>query len=612
FVDDLHWADRATLDWLGYLVRRLRDQPLLLIGAYRPEEAPLALVHLVAGWGRESLARVLPLARLTDEESASLIAALGADPLLAHQIHAQSAGNPYFLIELWRARSDEVPSVLKDLVRARLDQLPDTARQVLQAAAILEPDFDFATLRRTSGRGEEETLDALDVLLNASVLTENAANGGGAGAYRFAHPLVASVVRDGLSGARRAFLHRRAGDALVATHAGRVEQIAGLLAGHYANAGELAPAARYAEIAAERALSVAAPEEAAGFYRQAVAYEPTPGRRMGLGRALLRQGDLAGARGAFEAAVGEFEAGGDYQGAARARLNVAETYFPTGRFEEAVRWMTASLATLDAAADPTAHALAHFMMGTSALDSGQPLEVAVAQLDKATALAAEHGLNELAARGRFVLGNTLAERGDLAGAIAAFRASIEYADAAGDEYQEVLGYNNLAYHLLLTGDVDGARQNVEEGLALAEKQSMRLPLQWLFSTRGEIALAEGKWAEAEEWFTRGLAEAERNGHRQQAANYQANLALVARARGELDGALELLQAAREAAERVTAPQLQAQIELWLVELLLERGEAPQAEAALERAEARLADGTRQGLKAWAARLRDGMNGRRDA
>ncbi len=74
FVDDVHWADHATLDWLPYLVHRMRGRPLLLVLAYRPEEAPAGLVQQVAAWGREGVLRRIPLARLAPEETAALIA----------------------------------------------------------------------------------------------------------------------------------------------------------------------------------------------------------------------------------------------------------------------------------------------------------------------------------------------------------------------------------------------------------------------------------------------------------------------------------------------------------------------------------------------------------
>lgn len=597
FIDDLHWADHATLDWLGYLVYRLRDQPLLLIAAYRPEEAPTRLTELVAGWAREGVVQRLPLQRLTNEESAALIAALGVEPMLTHRVQAQSAGNPYFLIELARAGPGDVPPALTELIRARLERLGDPARQVLQAAAMLEPDFDFAVLRRTSGRGEEEVLDALDALLNAAVLIERG------GRYTFAHPLVAAVVRGGLSGARRAFLYRRAAEALEATYAGRLSQIAGRLAAYYAQAGDGVQAGLYAERAAEHALALAAPAEAVDFYRQALALDPTPARQLGLGQALLRQEDLAEARAAFEAALSAAEAEGDQRSAARACLGLAETHLPEGRADEAARWMEKSLTYLDPGADPEAHALAHFLLGASRLDAGQSLAQSEKELNEAVRLAAENNLVEIGSRSRFILGNVLAQRGDLTGALQAFRDSITLAQAAGNPYQEVLGHNNTAYHALLAGDLAAAHKHVEAGLTLAETRALHLPLQYLYSTRGEIALAEQQWADAEGWFKRALAEAERNGNVQQATNILANLGLVARGRGDSDQALALLETACRSAEKLTAPYLQMQIDLWLAELFLERGERAAADEALRRAQTRPAAEQYARLWAWAGRLR---------
>lgn len=597
FLDDAHWADQATLDWLGYLTHRMADRPLLLALAYRPDEAPLALTQLIAGWQRAGLVERLALPRLTDAEAMALVRALGGDLALAAQIQARGAGNPYFLIELCRAAPGDLPPALAALIQARLDRLPATARQVLQAAAVLEADFDLALLRRTSGRSDEETLDALDALLAAAVLVEQGPHLG------FAHPLVAMVVRDGLSAARRAFLHRRAAEARVAAFAGRLPLVAGQVAAHYAEAGEPAQAARYAEMAAERALALAAPAEAANFYRQALTFEPTPARRMGLGRVLHWQGDLDGARAAFVAARETAIAQGDRQSAARASLELADTYLPSGRPDAVVAWAEHALADLDVAADPEAHAFAHFLLGAGRLALGQDLAAAEADLTEAARLATTHHLTAMAARSRFELGNALAQRGDLPAARSAFADAITLARAAGDQFQEALGYNNAAYHALLAGDLAAAREAIAAGLALTESCGLRLPLQYLYSVQGEIALAERQWEAAEAWFQRGLAEAERNHNHVQAANYRANLGLAARGRGDYAAALALLEAARVAAAELAAPHLHIQIDLWLVELAVERGDQAAAVAALDRAEARLAGNARNGLCAWAARLR---------
>ncbi|MDQ4078880.1 MAG: AAA family ATPase, partial [Chloroflexota bacterium] len=600
FMDDLHWADRATLDWLAYFVHRMRDQALLLVVAYRPEDARAPLVHLFAEWGRQGISRRIELSHLAQEESSALLEALIHDPekrsTLADRLQTQSAGNPYFLIELARAAPGDVPPALVDLIRARLERLPDAARQVLQAAAVLEPTFDFSALRWTSGRGEEETLDALDALLDAHLLVERGTQ------YAFTHPLVASIVQESLSTARRAFLHRRAATARERVRPEQRPQIAGSLMVHYREAGDPVRAAYYAEMAAEHALSLFAPAEAEHFYREAVALDPTPTRQLGLGRALRMQADYPAARSSFKRALAGFEAVGDRRGAVRACVEMAWSYLPVGRGDEAARWAEQALSYLDVEQDPEGHADAHFLMGAGLLQVGALAE-AEEHLAKAAQLAVDHDLPNSAARSRFELGNLLAQRGRLRQAVQAYHESISLAEVTGDESQIALGHNNAAYHSILLGDLEAAREHVEIGLDLVEANDLQVPRQYLYSTRGELALAEEQWDEAEEWFQRGMAEAERQGNLSQVANYQANLALVERGRGNLDSALLLLDSAREAVQELPAPHLQVQIDLWLTEVYLQSGALAAARDALNRAGAYLASREREGLLAWAARLR---------
>ncbi|RME99858.1 MAG: hypothetical protein D6768_14165, partial [Chloroflexi bacterium] len=103
FVDDLHWADRATLDWLVYLADRLQNWPLLLVAAYRPGDASAELSRAAAAWNRAGLVRRLPLARFNADESAQLLAALELSAEQTPLLQEKSAGNPYFLIELSRS-----------------------------------------------------------------------------------------------------------------------------------------------------------------------------------------------------------------------------------------------------------------------------------------------------------------------------------------------------------------------------------------------------------------------------------------------------------------------------------------------------------------------------
>ncbi len=597
FIDDLHWVDRATLDWLVYLTERLRDEPLLLVGTYRSSEATTQLAHVVAGWSRQGLVQRLPLARFTLTETARLISALGADAQLAEQLQARSGGNPYFLIELSRALPDETPPSLVELIQARLNQLPNAAQQLLQAAAVLETDFDFVTLSQTSGQTEEDTLVALERLLEADILIERE------GRYNFSHPLVATIVRNSLSLARRSFLHRRTAGALEALHAGQLEAVAGQLARHYAQAGRPSEAARYAELAGQRALELTAPAEAIAFYRQALQLEPTPARRLGLGEALMAEARLEEARQQFELAANDFESAGDCLGASRAYLALGFSFMVSGQGQQVVHWAEQALAILETQPDPAALARAYQLLAAGGLVAGYTLAQAEAVLVEAIRLTSDNHLLGLASVGRFELGNLLAQRGDLTKALESFEEALGLARVSGDLFQQVLAHNNLAYHAMLAGDLARARQQIELGLGLVEKHALFLPRQYLFSTRGELALAEGELAEAEAWFDRALTEAQRNENRPFVANIRANMSLAARARGDLDHALLLLEEARAGVAGLAAPHLQIKIELWLAELYLQRGEQAAAAEALKQAEARLADGERSGLLAWAGRVR---------
>ena len=258
------------------------------------------------------MSQPVPLAHLTPEQWAALLAGFWAVTRQRHPRAGAGRRQPVFSDQTvpipmaGQADLGSVPTALADLIRVRLERLPGAARQVLQAAAVLEPDFDFPTLRRTAGRSEEECLDALDALLGTSVLVNAAldlrvrASAGGNGDTARAqrcHGALSSTAT--------------AAEVIEATPAGRPELIAGRLAGRLPEAGDAARAAHYAEMATRHTLSLAAPSVAIDFYRLALAWEPTPERQLGLGSALYWRGDLDGPRTAYTGALVAFEAQGD-------------------------------------------------------------------------------------------------------------------------------------------------------------------------------------------------------------------------------------------------------------------------------------------------------------
>ncbi len=448
---------------------------------------------------------------------------------------------------------------------------------------MLEPEFDLPLLMQTTGLDEDAVLDALDELLAGGVLAERG------GRLAFNHPLLSSVVRQRLSTARRRTIHRRAAQALESSHARALGPFAGLIADHYAEAGDPARAASFADLAADHAASLAAPDEAVAFRRRAAQLEPSPPRDLALAAALYRAGALADSRDAYAAALSAAEQAGDARTAARACLGMGATYLPVGWIEEVKLWTERSLGYLDAAADPWAHAQAHFLLGAGQLRAGgSALEAAEADLAEAVRLAELHRLQDVAVVARFELGNARAERGDLPGAIAMYRESAELARAAGEPNQQVLSLNNLGYHTMLAGDAAAARRYIGEATALADQYDLGMPREYLLSTAGEIELADGRWAEAEAYFDASLQVARERNNVAHMAKCKANLGLVARGRGDLDAALMLLEEAARLAAPLVARYMQAQIDLWLAEVYQARGERTAAAQALARADARLA------------------------
>jgi DNA-binding SARP family transcriptional activator len=222
-VDDLQWADRATLALLGRLVRGTLSERLAFVAAYREDEAEAHLYRALADLRRDCIVERIELGGLETEEVAALIA--GAEETSpaapqAREIHDRTAGNPFYVRELARHVADhprtafgDVPEGIRDVVRARVARLQAECAEALAAAAVLGEAFDVATLAAVCSCGEDELSGMLEDAVGAGLVDEV-----GAGRYRFAHALTRDAVYAGLGPSRRARLHRAAAAALTARY----------------------------------------------------------------------------------------------------------------------------------------------------------------------------------------------------------------------------------------------------------------------------------------------------------------------------------------------------------------------------------------------------------
>lgn len=245
-LDDLQWADAASLDFLSYLGRALAESQMLVIGTYREAEVGLEhpLSQALAELDRQGVCVRLRLKELERDESAMLIeriAGTPAPPELLDAILARTGGNPFFLGEVVLDLLEEgyslgdqeletpgVPESVRQAVGQRLGRLDtDTARMLGVVCAFSRP-FDFSVLGELTGLSEERLLARLDEALTARFLRE--AEGG---RYFFAHALVRDALYWELSPSRRARLHRRIAVALESANRERGEYAPELATQYY-------------------------------------------------------------------------------------------------------------------------------------------------------------------------------------------------------------------------------------------------------------------------------------------------------------------------------------------------------------------------------------------
>lgn len=662
--DDLHWADASTIGLLGYLARHSGDTGLRLLATARPPAARTPLTVLLHSLDREGRLTRLALERLDAGEVADAVQEAvkiptGDPARLADWLYRASEGNPYILVELFRHARDSgwhmggfeshpnvgaglksnvgaglnpapteavVPQNIYSLVQSRLDRLPDAARRLLDAGVAEGRQFDFDVAARAAGLSEAAALDALDDLL-ASGLVQPAGD-----CFTFDHSLTMEVAFREVGELRHRLLHRRVAEAIESLHPERLDEVAGLLAGHFAEGGDPKRAAHYALQAGDRAGRLAAWSEAIHFYQLALdglAPAAQLPALLGLADAHTKAGHFAQSGDVLRRTLAWIdEHPQPAEVSTSIRVTLARNLLAQARFNEAVELaeeLCRGGRLEDVGADlracperPEDVIIAQMIWGTALSLEGADLEGAARHLEAAEALLEKHfpvapDLT-LRAQIRFERGSVAAQQGRLPEAVARYRQSLDDAVAAvapaqqpgasGDRldsaiYQRLLALNNLAYHLHLLDDPQ-AVDYAEEGLKLANARGVMAMQTYLHSTRGEIALAAGDLETAEAHFQTGLELAERFNLPERVAGITANLGLLELRRERRDLALYRLSTARGLADSLGTQHLGIQVRLWLAPLLPE-GEA---RALLEEARRMAQAGGRIGLLGQADEMLD--------
>jgi transcriptional regulator with XRE-family HTH domain len=288
-LDDLQWADLPALLLLSHLMQARRSTPLLAVAMYRdvePERSELsAVLH--------SLARDVDCRRLTlrglerDAVTALLESAVGRvfgerESLMARELERDTAGNPFFLLEMARHLSElgafdregarlgetpaEIPESVRDMVRWRLRRVSDGCAEVLETASLIGERFDAALVASAASRDDAATVDLLDEAARAGLIAEIDDE---PDCWRFSHSLSRRVTAARLSRGRRARLHQRIGETLESRFGVSPAELAHHF-GAAASIGSAGKAVSYERLAGQRALAEVAAEVAVRHLRKAL------------------------------------------------------------------------------------------------------------------------------------------------------------------------------------------------------------------------------------------------------------------------------------------------------------------------------------------------------
>jgi hypothetical protein len=272
-IEDLHWIDHTSQDFLVSLVESVAGAVILLLTTYRPGYHP--------PWIDKFYATQLSLRSLTPQDSATVVHSTSHHAVLPasveHRVIEQAEGNPFFLEELTRAVMEQgarqaavfVPDTIHGVLSARLDRLPEAHKRLLQTASVLGREFSLRLLEAMwDGTSALEPL--LLELKRLEFLFER--TGAGDSTYVFKHALTQEVAYASLLTPRQQALHAAAGQALEALYADWLEEVQDRLAYHYAYTDNAAKAVEYLRLVAEKATRSYAHAEAVASFEVALAH----------------------------------------------------------------------------------------------------------------------------------------------------------------------------------------------------------------------------------------------------------------------------------------------------------------------------------------------------
>jgi tetratricopeptide (TPR) repeat protein len=523
-LEDLHWADELTVEFLKYLRAQARSAPYLVVGTYRDDEVEgRPLEQLASSAEPDSLQIVLRLKRLEVQEIAELIRSmmsLREEPSeLALFLQRQTAGNPLFIEEILKtlaedealSRKDgewelnlvqldrlEVPRSINETLNRRLSRLTETQRRMIRVLSVFNRPISRLLLAQAGGWEPSRVTAEVLPLCHRGLLRRFA--DGGDEKVGFAHIRTRDLVYRGL-GTERARLHLVAGELLEQASRSSPEEAVEDLAYHFVQGGQRGKGLEYSEKAGDKCTRLFAHAPALQFYLRAVELLPRAdaARRMDLFNRIAR----------LHASASDYEEMHDYLNRSlkiarslqdrrqegQILASVAFGHLLQGHLDLALRNARASLTILEPLGDHLGIGRAKNFIGTAYARMGQ-LDEAVPHFTQA--------LEHLEAAGdvwqvvnvRTNLGSVHSSLNRPEQALALYRKALETWKEIGDKRGIAMTLVNIGLALKDLGSLDDAAVSAEQAVGLYRQTPERTTLAVTLSALSEIELARGRYDRA--------------------------------------------------------------------------------------------------------------------
>lgn len=518
-IEDLHWCDDISIEFLRFLTRQSKSRSLLLLLTYRSDEINPALGHFLSALNRDRAAIEFSFTFLSLDEVHAMLRAIfqmkrpvRIDFLEA--LYRLTEGNPFFVEEvlksllaaggifytgnIWDRKplgELHIPRSIHDAVQQRTSLLNNAAREMLELAAVAGRHVDSSLLQELTGRSETELIQVMESLIAAQLIVETSAD-----QYAFRHALTQQAVYAGLLAHKRKLLHLTIGQTMEHLYNSTLEMHRSDLAYHFYQAEAWPQALEYGQRIGAQAIALYSPQAAMEHFTQALEaashlpeVNPIPLYRA---RAKMYQllSDFEGARSDFEQVVAVARLKQDRQ--AEWQGLVALGYAWTERdYSHVGDFFTRALDPAQALDDPGKYAFSQNHLANWLINVGQP-ETAIMMLEESLEAFQQQGNMRSVARTLQFLGAAALFYGDRRLSLSSLDRAISLLQTSVDKWVYVVCLALTESIFSVQSSLSVCQQDLEEALRVADSIEWRAGRAfaqymagWMFASFGALGAA---------------------------------------------------------------------------------------------------------------------------